>query len=448
MRSVKELYYRLKSNERIVFLGTMWASLIRALGMGITYISLILLARWMGAEQFGIYAYVFALISTLAIVPLFGLSYSCIPLIAEYEVEKKFAELRGLLLFGTGFVVAASALISFVVAMLIMTDKIGLGEYRNAILIGCIALPAFSLLSYLGEVSRGLGRAIAAFAPLQVLVPLVFLLLAFISFYLFNNLDSVRAIWLWFFAMVALIIPQVFYLSKIVVKRFPESSRNYNIRHWLRVSTQFFLISIAVVLLFQMDVLILGIFSEPEIVGYYSAAARTALLVTIILQAINALGARQYATLYKMNKIDELQQLLHSLSRWLVWATAGVTIFLLLGGYYLLTFFGNNFTQAYPALVILTLAYAATVILGPVTVLLNVTGNQKVTAKVLTTAVVIGIALNSILIPVYGMVGAAVASGIMHIFWALSLHRHVRKILEVETCLFFMKASSPHKGEI
>ncbi|VAW98540.1 hypothetical protein MNBD_GAMMA23-1536 [hydrothermal vent metagenome] len=447
MRNITELYYRLKNNERIVLLGTMWASLIRAMGMGITYISLILLARWMGAEQFGIYAYVFSVISTLAIVPLFGLSYSSIPLIAEYEVDKKFAELRGLLLFGTGFVVAVSVIVSFAFAMLIMADIIGLGEYRDAILIGCIALPAFSLLSYLGEVSRGLGRAIAAFAPLQVLVPLIFLLLAFISFYLFDKLEATRTIWLWFFAMLALVIPQALYLLKIVVKRFPELSRNYHVRQWLKISAQFFLISIAVVLLFQMDVLILGMFHEPEIVGYYSAAARTALLVTIILQAINALGARQYATLYKMNKTDELQQLLHSLSRWLVWATAGVTVFLLLGGHYLLAFFGNNFTQAYPALAILTVAYAATVILGPVTVLLNVTGNQKVTAKVLTTAVVIGIILNSILIPIYGMVGAAIAAGTMHVFWAISLHRHVRKILGVETCLFFMKSSAQHKGK-
>jgi len=440
MRSVTNLYYKLKSNERIVLLGTMWATLIRASGMGITYLSLILLARWMGAEQFGIYSYIFSVISILAIIPLFGLSYSSIPLIAEYEVEKAFSKLRGLLLFGTGFVVTISIIISFILALTIRMDFILLGKYRDAFLIGCATLPVFSLLLYLSEASRGLGRAIAAFAPLQVLVPLVFLLLSFISFYFFGGLESTRAIWLWFFSMLILVIPQLLYLFRIVIKHFSGTSRSYNIRHWLRLSAHFFLISLTVVLLFQMDVLILGIFYEPEIVGYYSAAARTALLVTIVLQAINALGARQYATLYKMNQIYDLQQLLHSLSRWLVWATAGTAIFLLLVGYNLLAFFGTNFTQAYPALAILTLAHATTVILGPVTVLLNVTGNQKVAAKVLTIAAIAGLLLNSILIPIYGMLGAAIATGIMHIYWALSMHWHVRKILKVETCLFFMKS--------
>jgi O-antigen/teichoic acid export membrane protein len=439
MHRLLDLYNRLRDNEKIVLLGTLWTTVIRVLGMGISYLSLILFARWMGEEQFGIYSYVFAAITTLAIVPLYGFSYASIPFIAEYEANKTFDKIRGLLLFSTGFVVIASIVVSLVFAVLVSQDIVGFGEYKNAIVAGCVALPVFSLLSYMGGVSRGLGRVIAAFAPLQVLMPFLFLLLAFLSFYYLNGLDSRRAIWLWFLSMLLIAVAQSLYIYRVVRRRFPGSSRSYEVGHWIRKSSHFLLISIAIAVLFQMDILILGIFLEPEFVGYYSATARTALLVTMVLQSINSLGARQYATLYNRHDIDELQKLLHSISRWIIWATVGISAFLILTGHFVLSIFGENFTQAYPSLVILTLAHAFAAILGPVTALLNVTGNQEVTAKILTIAILIGVVLNSVLIPAYGMVGAAIATGGTTIYWAFSLHGKVRKILGVETCLFLMR---------
>jgi O-antigen/teichoic acid export membrane protein len=440
MHKLFNLYSRLRDDEKIVLIGTLWTTLIRGMGMGIGYVSLVLLARWMGAEQFGIYAYVFAAITTLAILPLFGLSYASIPFIAEYEVNKDFDKLRGLLLFATGFVIIMSLIVSFVFSELVQQNIINLGAYKEGIIVGCMALPVFSLLSYMGEVSRGLGRAIAAFAPLQVMVPLLFLLFAYLTYYYLNDLDSTRAIRLWFFAMLLFAAIHILYIWMIVGKRFPGGARSYDLERWLGTSAHFLLISVTIAVLFQMDVLILGIFLQPEFVGYYSAAARTALLVTVVLQAINTLGARQYATLYNRGKIDELQTLLRSLSRWIIWATACISILLVLGGSYVLSIFGSDYTQAYPSLIILTFGYACSVVFGPVTVLLQVTGYQKVTARVLTFAVIMGIILNTLLIPTYGMVGAASAMAVTAIYWSQSLHWHVRKILGLETCILFVRS--------
>lgn len=437
---LSDVYMRLRDSERIVLLGTLWTVGIRVLGMAVTYLSLILFAGWMGDEQFGVYSYVYAVIVTLAIVPLFGFSYASVPLVAEYEVDKAFENLRGLLLFSTGFVIAVSVAVSLIFVLLVWYDIVGLGDYRAAILVGCVSLPLFSLLSYLSEVSRGLGRAVAAFAPLQVLMPLLVLMFFFLSFYKLGNLDATRAIWLWFLSMLLLVIAQLLYLCRLIQKRFPGRGISYEVRRWMRTAAQFFLVSLSIAVLFQMDILILGLFEEPRFVGYYSAAAKTALLITIVLQSINALGARQYATLYNEGSIEELQQLLHSLSRWIIWATITIYLFLLLGGHFVLSIFGENFTQAYTVLITLTLGHAIAAVLGPVTVLLNVTGNQTVTAKVLTMAVVLGVVLNVLLIPFYGMEGAAIAMALTTIFWAFSLRGYVKRILSVETCLFFMKS--------
>ena len=76
--------------------------------------------------------------------------------------------------------------------------------------------------------------------------------------------------------------------------------------------------------------------------------------------------------------------------------------------------FGKDFTgtEAVLVFVIVTLGQAANILTGPVTVLLNMTGRQKVTMYYALATVVIDITLNLILIPKYGIIGAAIATSI------------------------------------
>jgi len=94
--------------------------------------------------------------------------------------------------------------------------------------------------------------------------------------------------------------------------------------------------------------------------------------------------------------------------------------------------FGEEYVSAYSALVILSIAnifHAGFGILGP---LLNMAGYEKVTAKGIAFAALCNVVLNFIFIPIYGVVGAALATGASLIVWNVVLWWAVIKNIGID----------------
>ena len=66
---------------------------IRILGAGLTYASMILLARWLGAHDFGIYAYVLVIVTLLGIAFSFGFNSSGVRFVASYLARNRLRRL-------------------------------------------------------------------------------------------------------------------------------------------------------------------------------------------------------------------------------------------------------------------------------------------------------------------------------------------------------------------
>src|SRR6201996_3191371 len=70
---------------------------IRVLSAGLAYLSQILLARWMGGSDYGIYVYVWTWVLLLGSMMDFGISSSAQKIIPEYRARGEHALLRGFL---------------------------------------------------------------------------------------------------------------------------------------------------------------------------------------------------------------------------------------------------------------------------------------------------------------------------------------------------------------
>src|SRR6201986_4640633 len=70
---------------------------IRVISAGLAYLSQILLARWMGGSDYGIYVYVWTWVLLLGSMMDFGLSSSAQKIIPEYRTRGEHALLRGFL---------------------------------------------------------------------------------------------------------------------------------------------------------------------------------------------------------------------------------------------------------------------------------------------------------------------------------------------------------------
>ncbi|WP_425277600.1 lipopolysaccharide biosynthesis protein [Hyphomicrobium nitrativorans] len=117
------------------------------------------------------------------------------------------------------------------------------------------------------------------------------------------------------------------------------------------------------------------------------------------MQAASALGNRA-----------EIETLVGQAVRWTFIPSAAVTLAILAAGYPVLASFGEGFTDAYPLMFILAAGILTKASMGPSELILNMLGHQRASALSMATAAILSVVLNLMLIPIWGVTGAAVAT--------------------------------------
>jgi O-antigen/teichoic acid export membrane protein len=96
--------------------------------------------------------------------------------------------------------------------------------------------------------------------------------------------------------------------------------------------------------------------------------------------------------------------------------------FLLVVGKPLLLLFGPSFGAGYPLLYILSAGILVRASIGPAETLLTMAGQQGVTAIVYTATFAFNVTLNIVLIPRFGLTGAAMATSLSLVAETIALY--------------------------
>jgi O-antigen/teichoic acid export membrane protein len=119
--------------------------------------------------------------------------------------------------------------------------------------------------------------------------------------------------------------------------------------------------------------------------------------------------------------LDELFYVAKKSAKLIFWTTTPVLLgFLLLGKSILHIAFGQEFIVAYPALVLLVLGQFVHSISGATGLFMNMTGNQNVFRNIVFIAATTNIGINLLLIPLYGINGAAIAAMVSLTGWNIA----------------------------
>ncbi|HCX67714.1 MAG TPA: hypothetical protein DHK64_09320, partial [Rhodobiaceae bacterium] len=144
-----------------------------------------------------------------------------------------------------------------------------------------------------------------------------------------------------------------------------------------------------------------------------------------------ALAVPKFAELHSAGKREELEAFVQGSTQWIFWPTVAAGVVLLLGGNFALGLFGANFDAGYPVLCVLMLGFLARAATGSTEYLLNMTGNQNAVGWTYGVAAVANIALNFLLVPSFGLMGAAIATAISIVTSTLWLAVIVRRRLGI-----------------
>src|SRR6476620_4515368 len=128
---------------------------IRVISAAMAYLSQILLARWMGGSDYGVYVYVWTWVLLLGSMMDFGISASAQKIIPEYRASGELALLRGFLSGSRWMTFAVSSLVSLLLAGIVKLLSPCIDA--NAIVplyIGCLTLPPFVVANTQDGIAR------------------------------------------------------------------------------------------------------------------------------------------------------------------------------------------------------------------------------------------------------------------------------------------------------
>ena len=404
---------------------------LQVLGIAIAYVMQVLLARWMGADRYGVYEYVISIGTFLGFLAGLGLPNCLLRFIPKYSVGEDWGKLRGIVwgswryVFFSGVLVAISSIVVLV----------GWDRYRgnntdlNSFLLGMALVPLWALARHQRQMSRGIKSMNLAYLPSTVVFPLLAIAG---GFYYRQDLSSTKAIAIVALSLFLVLISQLWFFRQQLPNRCSVSQPIYLRKEWFAVALPLLFNDSAFVLLAQTDTLMTGAILGTFQVGIYGAAFKTAAGVSFILEGVNAIAAPMFATLHTQGDYKGLQKLTSTVSRWMFYPTLIFALLLILLGDRVLGLFGAEFVAARWSMTILILGQLVNVGAGSVGYLMEMTGHHRQCAFVLGCSAILNLILNAILIPIMGIMGAAIATAATMALWNIWLHHLVVKHLGVK----------------
>ncbi len=401
----------------------------------LTLVSGVLLARTLGPESYGTYAFVLSIITLLSLPAKAGLPTLLVRETAKNQLNKDWGLMRGLLKASNLFAIGYSVIVVTIVGSWLLLR--GDDTLETATLLwALLLLPLMAFEAVRTGTLRGLRWVLSAQAPEQIVRPATVILLVGSVVLLGSELSAVRAIQFNVIGALLAFTLGVFLLLKALPQRAKTAESKYNIKPWAASLLPLSLFAGLKLLDSQVSILFLGFLATSEEVGLFRVAATGAALVAFGLNAVNMAMAPQIARLYNSGELEKLQRTITLSTRVVALVSFPVAIVLIVfGGPIIDIVFGQEYVSA-AALTILCLGQLVNASAGSVALVLNMTGNDKSTVIGAALALIVNLILCLILVPFLGLVGAAIGYSISLSVWNVLLMFMVRKKLGINTFVF------------
>jgi O-antigen/teichoic acid export membrane protein len=416
--------------------GTVGTFSLKILNTAFAFGTSVLLARLLGAKEYGVYAYAISWASLLSVPAVMGLNTLLVREVARYKTLEDWGSLRGILRWSDRVVLVTSTGLAALFALIVWALRGKFDpEVRMALWITMALVPLLSFLLLRQGGLQGLGYVVEAQVPQFLILPGFFLVLV-CGVYFTVSLSGTSAVGLRVVSGLIATLTALFFLRRHLPEPVTDVSPLYHQREWLKSALPLLFVGAAGIINQRISTVMVGSMLGAEAAGVFDVSMRGAALVSFILMAVNMPLAPAVAELYARGEKERLQRLITKSARVALFGSLPIALGMILFGRWVLLIFGKDFTSGSTALAILSVGQLVNVGMGSVGLLLNMTGHERDTAKGVGIAALANIILNVALIPLWNVNGAAAASAISLAMWNVLLAWQVYKKIGIFSTAF------------
>lgn len=381
---------------------------LRGLAGVIALLLNITLARVLGADGAGLYILSISVVAVAIILGAFGLDRILLRKVAAHASSGDWATVFGFhrTIFRIslcssvlmGFLLLAS---SSVLAILFNNDGL-----EKLLLILSLATLPMVLLYIHADAIKGLKFINSGLFLKSISVPMISIVLiivvdqlqtikgAVIAYLIAAGVSALFAIFAWFF----------------LTRRYRSPAvRGPSPKEVLSDGSPLLILALVVNLQGAIPVFFLGVLSDAADIAYFYAAIKTALVIGMLIQAVNAYYEPRFAETFYKKDFEKLERMARQAVK-IPFFLASPLLCLIMFYPELISFaFGQEFTAAAPLLMIMAVGQFFNVITGPVIPLLTMSEFSNKARDITIFGVLVSVGFYVVLIPKFGVVGASIA---------------------------------------
>ena len=384
-------------------------------GLGLGYLSRIIIARFLGPDEYGLISLGYAALMIGATLSLVGLPAGIQRYVSFYRGKGDEGRIKGTILGALKISVPMSLIVGAI--FFFYADWISINVFHSLELtpilkIFAIAIPFLVLTD--NAIYATIGFQDVRYRVYVVdLFQNIFKLLAIVAL-LVLGFDVMGAAWGWAITVVLTPFLAFYFLEKRVFPIFNTEVKAIFIdRELFAFSLPLIFTAVAGMVMGWMDTLMIGYFLSASAVGIYNVALPTARLLTVVTKSIGVLLTPVASELYARNREQELRIIYTVVTKWVLSLALPFSLLMVLFSESIIRImFGTEYIGGSTALSILAFVSLFSVVLSPANYILYTYGRTRIIMRGYFAGASLNFILNLLLIPMYGLNGAAIATGL------------------------------------
>jgi len=402
--------------------------IFKIVGLLTGYVLAVYITNRYGAHVFGQYVTALLIVEILAIISRLGLDTSLVRFLSKYVQIGAIHLVKRLYIKSMSIVIVVALIFSF--SLMFFSTPIAhfMNIEKEYLVIVTYSFLPLVLFHMNVQAIRGLKKMISfSFLNTIAISLFTFLILVVMSYFLSDDKLPIYAYVVSVFLMTlgsyALWFRHSFQLEKNSISEHELLST----KELLNISFPLLMGQSMMLIMGKVDLFMLASMSSSEQVGIYNIALKLSMMSYMGLMAVNSIAAPKFSELHASGNVQGLKKIVQQSTKTIFWISLPSIIIFLFLPESILNLFGEEFKIAALTLIILSIGKMFSAISGSVGTFLQMVGKQKVFQNILVFAAALNIVLNYVLIPKYGIEGAAFASAISGVLWNLWMIIYIKK---------------------